>query len=382
MKKFIIASFLACMAVVTVNAQAVVGNKFGDNWSFRFNVGATSASTLYNHGFFNNMRPVVGIGFDKKITPIVGFGLEFTSAFNTLSKNGVAFDNTNLMLFNNLNLNNLFAGYKGTPRLFEVETVLGVGWLHYYYNAGVRDDYSDLSAKLGLDLNFNLGENKAWTLALKPAIIYDLEKPDHHVQFNIHGAALEFTVGLRYHFKTSNGQHHFTRVEPPCDPEEINALNNQINALRQDVNSKAAALDDANRKTRELEQALEECRNQEPKTITETLTNSKKTMESIITFRQGSTAIDASQTPNVERIATYLKNHKEATVTIKGYASPEGSLEVNERIARQRAEAVKNMLTSKYKISGDRISAAGEGIGDMFEEADWNRVSICTIDEE
>ncbi|MDQ9827279.1 OmpA family protein, partial [Acinetobacter baumannii] len=84
-------------------------------------------------------------------------------------------------------------------------------------------------------------------------------------------------------------------------------------------------------------------------------------LESVVTFRQGRNSIDASQTPNVERIATYLKNHKEATVSIKGYASPEGKAEINARIARQRAEAVKSMLVSRYKISSSRISAEGQG---------------------
>ena len=73
----------------------------------------------------------------------------------------------------------------------------------------------------------------------------------------------------------------------------------------------------------------------------DTIDNSRKTLESVITFRQGKTTIDNSQLPNIERIATYLKNHKEASVVIKGYASPEGSVEVNERLAQQRAEIVK-----------------------------------------
>lgn len=80
----------------------------------------------------------------------------------------------------------------------------------------------------------------------------------------------------------------------------------------------------------------------------------------MITFRQGRVTIDNSQLPNVERIATYLKNHKEAGVVIKGYASPEGSAEVNERIARQRAEAVQNVLVNKYRISRNRIVAEGQ----------------------
>jgi OOP family OmpA-OmpF porin len=55
---------------------------------------------------------------------------------------------------------------------------------------------------------------------------------------------------------------------------------------------------------------------------------------------------------------------------------------VNERIANQRAEAVKNMLVNKYRIDARRITAKGQGVGYMFEEPDWNRVSICTIVED
>ena len=39
------------------------------------------------------------------------------------------------------------------------------------------------------------------------------------------------------------------------------------------------------------------------------------------------------------------------------------------------------MLVSKYRIKSSRIEAKGLGVGDMFSEPDWNRVSICTLDE-
>lgn len=68
-------------------------------------------------------------------------------------------------------------------------------------------------------------------------------------------------------------------------------------------------------------------------------------------------------------------------MVIKGYASPEGSLEVNQRIALARAKAVKELLMKKYGIGSERILAEGQGVGNMFSEADWNRVSICTIEE-
>lgn len=377
MKK--IFTVLFCMAALAANAQpAVEGNKFLDNWSVNLNAGGTTPLT--HSAFFKNMRPVVGIGLNKQITPVLGIGVEAMGSFNTTDSR-TAFDNSNVSFLGMLNLNNLFAGYKGAPRLFEVETVTGFGWLHSYYNKDMGRDKNSLSTKLGFNFNFNVGEAKAWTIGIKPALIYDMKANNTgKIGFNANKAAWEFTVGVKYHFRSSNNEHYFTFVKP-YNQSEVDGLNGQINNLRQEVSENANALENANQKVSDLQNALNQCRNQAPKVVTETITNSKKTLESVVTFRQGRATVDASQLPNVERIATYLKNHKEATVSIKGYASPEGSVEVNARIANQRAQAVKTLLINKYKIAASRISAEGEGVGHMFEEPDWNRVSICTINE-
>lgn len=377
MKK-IVASLVLCMAVIAANAQkAVEGNKFTDNWSVGFNAGGTTPLT--HSAFFKNMRAVLGVGLDKQVTPVLGLGFEAMTSINT-TPSRTAFDNTNLSVLGTLNLSNLFGGYAGAPRLFEVETVAGIGWLHYAVNG--ESDLNSMSSKLGLNFNFNLGEEKAWTLAFKPALVYDMSADGtDNVCFNANRAAWEFTAGLKYHFSCSNGKHYFTIVKP-YNQSEIDALNDQINNMRREVDDNAAALKNANQKAADLEKALNDCKNQAPKVITETVTNNKKTLESVVTFRQGGTSVESSQTPNVERIATYLKNHKNATVSIKGYASPEGNADVNARIAKQRAESVKNMLINRYKIAANRITAEGQGVGNMFEEPDWNRVSICTINED
>ena len=377
MKK-IVASLVLCMAVIAANAQkAVEGNKFTDNWSVGFNAGGTTPLT--HSAFFKNMRAVLGVGLDKQVTPVLGLGFEAMTSINT-TPSRTAFDNTNLSVLGTLNLSNLFGGYAGAPRLFEVETVAGIGWLHYAVNG--ESDLNSMSSKLGLNFNFNLGEEKAWTLAFKPALVYDMSADGtDNVCFNANRAAWEFTAGLKYHFSCSNGKHYFTIVKS-YNQSEIDALNDQINNMRREADDNAAALKNANQKAADLEKALNDCKNQAPKVITETVTNNKKTLESVVTFRQGGTSVESSQTPNVERIATYLKNHKNATVSIKGYASPEGNVDVNARIAKQRAESVKNMLINRYKIAANRITAEGQGVGNMFEEPDWNRVSICTINED
>lgn len=376
-KRAMIAGLLLGMAVVGANAQtAVEGNKFLDNWSLGINAGGTTPLT--HSAFFKNMRPVVGLGLTKQLTPSFGIGMEAMGSFNT-TVSRTAIDNSNISLLGMINLNNFFGTYTGVPRTFEVEAVFGIGWLHYYVNEELGDHINSPSTKVGLNFNFNLGESKAWTLAVKPALVYDMNDAGYY-HFNANCAAWEITAGLKYHFKCSNGEHYFTKVRP-YNQSEIDALNAQVNRLRGEADNNAAALRKETQRANGLETELNECRNKAPQVVTNTIDNSKKILESVITFRQGRTTIESSQLPNVERIATYLRNHKEASVVIKGYASPEGSAEVNARIANQRAEAVKKMLVSKYRIAESRISAEGQGVGNMFDEPDWNRVSICTINE-
>ena len=376
MKKFI-AVTVACLTCSGIYAQrAYEGANLGDNWSIGIHAGVTTPLT--HSAFFPNMRATWGLGIGKQLTPFFGMGVEAMTSINTTASK-TAFDNTNVSLLTSVNLSNLFAGYWGTPRLFEIETVAGLGWLHYAQNGD--GDRNSISSKLGLNFNFNLGEAKAWTIGIKPALVYDLNAcGERNVGFNANRAAWEITAGLKYHFRCSNGKHHISFAKL-YDQAEVDVLNEQVNNLRQTNADQEAELTAANQRNAELEQQLADCKNQGPVIVTDTITSHKKTLESVVTFRQGGVSVVASQTPNVERIATYLKNHEKATVSIKGYASPEGKVEVNARIAQQRADAVKSLLVKRYKIAENRITAEGQGVGNMFEEPDWNRVSICTIHE-
>ena len=376
MKKFI-AVIVACLTCSGIYAQrAYEGANLGDNWSIGIHAGVTTPLT--HSAFFPNMRATWGLGIGKQLTPFFGMGVEAMTSINTTASK-TAFDNTNVSLLTSVNLSNLFAGYWGTPRLFEIETVAGLGWLHYAQNG--NGDRNSISSKLGLNFNFNLGEAKAWTIGIKPALVYDLNAcGERNVGFNANRAAWEITAGLKYHFRCSNGKHHISFAKL-YDQAEVDALNEQVNNLRQTNVDQEAELTAANQRNAELEQQLADCKNQGPVIVTDTITSHKKTLESVVTFRQGGVSVVASQTPNVERIATYLKNHEKATVSIKGYASPEGKAEVHARIAQQRADAVKSLLVKRYKIAENRITAEGQGVGNMFEEPDWNRVSICTIHE-
>ena len=197
-------------------------------------------------------------------------------------------------------------------------------------------------------------------------------------RFNVNNADFELTVGLAYHFMNSNGKRYFTTVQP-YDAVEVADLNSTINDLRLQADIQGNQLTAVSRQVDELQQELANCRNQA--VPVETVIETSRVPESIITFRQGKSVVDASQLPNVERVASYMKKHANTTVVIKGYASPEGNLEFNMKLAAARAEAVKYILVNKYKVNASRVTAEGQGIGDMFTDPDWNRVSICTIDD-
>ena len=168
-----------------------------------------------------------------------------------------AFDVLDVSLLSKINLINLFASYRGKPRLFEIEAIAGMGWLHYYVN-GKGDDNS-WSTRLGLNLNFNLGETKAWTLGIKPAIVYDMQGDFNQAKsrFNANNATFELTAGLTYHFKMSTGNHYFTKVKV-YNQSEIDDLNVAINALREQVGSRDRELNNANQRISGLHKELEE----------------------------------------------------------------------------------------------------------------------------
>ena len=384
MKKFVSVFALALVAMSVSAENLYKESKFFDNWYLGIQGGI--ASPAVGHAFWKDARGAFGLNVGKQLTPVFGMELEYTGVVNTacsgnqatwasLNNGGFAIDYTVLTLNGTVNLMNLFGGYKGAPRLFEIQAVGGSGWGHTFI-PGADNDANDLVFKFGANFNFNLGKEKAWTVALKPAILYDFVNRD--LAMTARAAQIQIFAGCTYHFKNSNGTHSFA-FGRPYDQAEVDMLNSTINSLRGKYAEDAATIAAKNQRIADLEAALKAC--EAKPAVVQTVTNTKDNLECYVYFNQGKHNISAAQQPNVERIATFLKNHAGSKVVIKGYASPEGSVEVNERIARQRAEAVKTMLINKYKIAADRISAEGQGVGNSFSEPDWNRVSICTIQQ-
>ena len=373
MKKTILLSVFA-LGALTINAQTVVvDGGFWDNWSMGIQGGATMK--MSGEGFFKSARPAFGLTLGKQWTPILGMDIQGMGYVNT-TNSSTMIDASDVSLIGRMNLMNLFAGYYGMPRPFEIETVTGLGWLHHYMNGS--GDTDDLSARVGLNFNFNLGENAAWTLGLKPAVVFNLtgEYPNKKMAFNRDHANMEILLGLTYHFADGEGNRHFSLVNA-IDPIALAAMNEEINGLREVVVAKDVELVGLADELLVVQNQLNEARNKEVEATGQTI----KILESVVAFPFNQSDVQTSQMPSLEHVANYLKNNPDASITVNGYASPEGTEEYNLQLSQRRADAVKTVLVDKYGIAASRINAIGHGVGDIFSEPAWNRVGICTIDE-
>lgn len=406
MKKILLLA-VAAMTLSAASAQVTVeGSKFTDNLSVTLKGGIVSP--FQHYAFWKSARPVAGIEVRKQVTSVLGLGVEGEWSFNTSSwqkpygehpsiwgpHSKTIVDHQLVGAFGTINMTNWLLGYPGAPRTLDIEAVAGAGWWHAYKTGEVIApaetavevaDKNSWYTKAGLNLNWNVGESKALTVSLKPAVVWYMGRgaTQHTTAFNANCAAVEIEAGLTYHFKNHNGEHYMTLCPMRYTQSDLDAINAQVNDLRNQLSNAKADVDAANARARRLQQELEECNKRKNKVeyITETnvVDNSIENLETNVYFEIGKSVVSQAQMPNVERVAIFLKNHPEATCIIKGYASKDGPEDLNIRLANNRAKAVYDLLTGKYKIKSSRIKAEGNGISEMFSEPEWNRVSICTI---
>lgn len=98
-----------------------------------------------------------------------------------------------------------------------------------------------------------------------------------------------------------------------------------------------------------------------------------------IFFTIRATKIVAEEMPKVFEIAIFLNQHPNAKVKVTGYADKgTGNATINERLGRQRAQAVRDALVRICDIDPSRIIMDSKGdTVQPFAENDKNRVSIC-----
>ena len=367
MKKLVLMLAAASMAA-SVSAQTVAESKTFDNIYVGINGGVATKTT--GHKWLSDLDPNAGIRVGRYFTPVFGLAVEGNAYFSNKpwGSTGTVVRATNVSLLGTVNLSNWFGGYKGEPRVFEVSALYGLGWAHLFTNDKAFKELTSgqrnrMTSKAALDFAFNFGSEKQWQVYVEPSINFAFlgqstkktarikntvppttELVDYTTDYsykagsnagqpayNINNSFVQLNAGVVYKFKNSNGTHNFTIVTPR-DQAEIDALNAQINELR----------------------------NRKPEVITKEVDKEVPAVKEFtvsdlvfVTFAQGKYAL-------TNDAKSALNNIKEGShVQVVGTASPEGSKEINDRLSQARADVVANYL----KARGVNVDeATGKGV--------------------
>ena len=306
--------FAAAVMAASASAQTVTESKTFDNMYFGINTGVSTATK--GHHWLQDFRPNLGVRLGRNFTPVFGLAAESNIYFKEVGRKQGGLHKTGTAV------NGINTSLLGTVNL--------TNWVGGYKG---EPRCFEVSAVYGL----------GWGHVFSNAADYN----DNMNMFTS-------KAGLDFAFNLGKAKAWQLYVEPSMNW----ALNgNGYEGVKYDINRAMFQVNVG---------LVYKFKN----------SNGTHNLQPTVIFRQCKSVVDPAQVASIELIANYMKNHKDANVEIKGYASPEGSKELNQRLSEKRAEAVKDILVKKYKISANRLKTTGMGATDkLFEQVEFNRVA-------
>ncbi|MDE6636726.1 MAG: OmpA family protein [Muribaculaceae bacterium] len=243
--------------------------------------------------------------------------------------------------WNNKEANQVHANLSKLGNMFESRPDLGLG-LNW---EGTKARFL---GQFGLDANFNVSQHVSLGIELMANVL-----PDSYNSKQAYNADWYFNglVGVRYTFGPKYIKTTRTVEVPVQQPQVIERI---------------------------IEKVIE------PAPVTNVIEEVRPEMlRRDIFFRINTYNITKDEMYKVNEVAEFLKNHPNAKVVITGYADKgTGTLAINLRLSKQRAEVVANTLKSKYNIAADRIivKSMGEAEEQPYADPVDNRVAICVCE--
>ena len=355
MKKIFVIALTAVLTAMSANAQSCNkdakaccgGCKYNPSWFVNFQGGIQLPNTP---GMSHLISPVFGLNVGRNISPLFStrLGIEGCNSkvYNEFTGEKQSFKYATGSFDAMVNLLNLISPKRRALNLYGIAGV-GLNW------SGMATTNSSKFSP-----NIRVGAQLDWRIAKNLALNLEYRADNTNDQFNgrlepgSHDWYTSLLLGVSLVLPDAKPQ-----VVVKDNSAELKALNDRINALQ-------------------AENAALKNRKPEVKEVVKTVVD-KQTVLPNVFFQCAKSDISTQQAANVKAIADFLKANPNSNVTIKGYASPEGNPEVNQKLSEARAKAVADMLINKLGISADRIKTeAGGATSDIYPVNELNRVAV------
>lgn len=342
-------------------------NHFWDNWFV--SVGGGAQIYFGDHdkqcGFGDRLAPALDIAVGKWFTPGIGVRLMYSglqvkgatqkgalahsTGEDVPGKGGTGywlekqkFDFGNFHVDVLFNLTNLFGGYK--ERVWNISPYLGVGYAHVYKSPNAKE----VSANVGLLNTFRLCSALDINLDVRGMFVNDRFDGEGGGRFG--EGNLSATIGLTYKFKQRGWNRSKTIIRHEYDNDAINAMRRQI--------------DEMSAENARLRQAISDGNKTEERVIVK-----KMASPNLVIFKLNKSNLSNEARANLGLLAEVIKSgDSDVVYTITGYAdNGTGNTAVNERLSRERAQAVYDCLVDEFGVSRKQLDIDYKGgVENMF----------------
>lgn len=360
--------------IYSENKHKVVTNTFWDNWFI--SVGGGGLLYFGDHDrqlqFGEWISPTFDIAVGKWFSPEVGARLMYSggairgatqasqesngvhslgSAIAGKPDYGYWLKNSRFGFFNIhadvlFNLNNIIAGYK-EDRIYTISPYIGLGVMRAY-KAPVATEFA---GTVGLLNSFRVAKGLDINLDVRGALVADRFDGEVGGLRGREGEGLlSVALGVTYKFKERGWERTKTIIRH--DNRTINDLRDQIEDLKYQNEA--------------LKKALAERDEAKVDTIIQRINVAAPVM---VTFKIGKSNLSRRDRVSLGMLADVIKDTDESIVyTITGYADAgTGSVAINDRLSRERAEAVYDCLVNEYGVDADRLKVEYKGgVENMF----------------
>lgn len=256
------------------------------------------------------------------------------------------------------NLTNIISGYR-EDRVYSLSPYIGLGWMHTWD----KPVESGISANIGILNSFRISDGLDITVDFRGSLVDD--KFDGEVGGRKWDGLLTGALGLKYTFKKRNWDRSSTTVIRYSD-KELNALRDQLNTLANDNEI--------------LRKQLAQAGN---KSVTDVVVEKNIIVAPVLlTFPINKSVVSNEMRVNLGFLAKVIKEGRaQVKYRVTGYADKgTGSKKTNERLSKERAQAIYNVLVKEFDVPPSQIEVSHEGgVDNMFYDDPRLSRAVITI---